>query len=280
MYDSFSSDYDCFVDWEARLPAELPFIERQLQAVEASRVLDVACGTGMHTIALAQKGYETAGADLSVGMIERARANAAATGVDVRFEAAGFGGLARAFGMSRPEEPGLERLPSAASSSSAASSGRRGVSLDALLCLGNSLPHLLTPADLKAALADFAACLRRGGLLLIQNRNFDAVMARGERWMEPQARREGAIEWLFLRFYDFQPDGTLTFNLATLRREEAGDWSQRVASTQLRPLLQAELVAALAEAGFAAAARYGDMSGAPFDPRVSPNLVITTRRHV
>jgi glycine/sarcosine N-methyltransferase len=73
-----------------------------------------------------------------------------------------------------------------------------------------TLPHLLTPADLAAALADFAACLRPGGLLLIQNRNLDAVLVRRQRWMEPRARREGEAEWLFLRFYDFEPDGTLT----------------------------------------------------------------------
>jgi signal transduction histidine kinase len=33
MYDSFSADYDRFVDWPGRLAAELPFIERQLETV-------------------------------------------------------------------------------------------------------------------------------------------------------------------------------------------------------------------------------------------------------
>jgi hypothetical protein len=47
MYDDFSSDYDRFVDWPGRLAAELPFIERQLRAVGARRVLDAACGTGV-----------------------------------------------------------------------------------------------------------------------------------------------------------------------------------------------------------------------------------------
>ncbi|MDY7040920.1 MAG: class I SAM-dependent methyltransferase, partial [Chloroflexota bacterium] len=77
LYDPFSSDYDRFVNWKERLAYELPFIERQLTAVGARRVLDAACGTGMHAIALAQRGYEVIGADLSAGMIERARENAA-----------------------------------------------------------------------------------------------------------------------------------------------------------------------------------------------------------
>jgi glycine/sarcosine N-methyltransferase len=281
MYEGFSADYDRFVDWSARLAAELPFVERQLQAMGACRVLDAACGTGMHAIALAQRGYAVAGADLSPGMVERARSNAAAAGLEVQFRVAGFGALARTFGRAPgPEDPRLDDPPSAASSGRRGST-RTGPGFDALLCLGNSLPHLLIPAELAAALADFAACLRPGGLLLIQNRNFDRVLARGERWMDPQVHREGEKEWLFLRFYDFEPDGTLTFNLVTLRRggegEGAGDWRQRVAATRLRPLRQAELMAALDTAGFAGIACWGDMQYAPFDPEVSPNLVVAAR---
>jgi SAM-dependent methyltransferase len=267
MYDDFSADYDRFVEWPSRLAVELPFIEQQLQAVEAHRVLDAACGTGMHSVALAQQGYAMTGTDLNAGMVERARANATAAGpvlsraegVDVQFEVAGFGELARTL------TPALS-LPG------------RGSSFDAVLCLGNSLPHLLTPASLAAALADFAACLRPGGLLLIQNRNFDAVLAHRERWMEPQARQEGETEWLFLRFYDFEPDGKVTFNLVTLRRERAGEWSQQVTTTRLRPLQQEELVEALDTAGFGESTCWGDMQGAPFDAEASPNLVVTAQR--
>jgi glycine/sarcosine N-methyltransferase len=272
MYEGFSADYDRFVDWPARLAAELPFIERQLQGVGARRVLDAACGTGMHAVALAQRGYAVAGADLSAGMVERARSNAAMAGVETRFEVAGFGGMARAFG-GVSNVKGLPR---------ATSLGRHGPigsdsGFDAVLCLGNSLPHLLTPAELAAALADFAACLRPGGLLLVQNRNFDRVLARGERWMDPQVHREGEKEWLFLRFYDFEPDGTLTFNLVALQRERAGNWRQQVATTRLRPLQQEELTVALKAAGFMEVTCWGDMQGASFDPEVSPNLVVTAR---
>jgi glycine/sarcosine N-methyltransferase len=247
MYDDFSFDYDRFVDWPGRLAAEIPFIEGQLQAVGARRVLDIACGTGMHALELARRGYAVVGADLSAGMIDRARANAVAAGVAVQFEVAGFGEL----------------------------SARIGTGFDAVLCLGNSLPHLLTPADLTAGLADFAACLRPGGLLLIQNRNFDAVLSRGERWMEPQAHCEEEAEGLFLRFYDFEPDGTLTFNLVTLHREGYGQWTQRVTSTSLRPWVQAELLIALDVAGFRDCTCWGDMRGTSFDPHRSPNLIVT-----
>lgn len=257
MYDAFSSDYDRFVNWPSRLGYELPFIEGQLNALKtgqpgrAVRVLDSACGTGMHAIALAQRGFAVAGADLSAGMIERARANAASSNLSISFEPVGFGAQALVFARQA-------LLP-----------------FDALLCLGNSLPHLLSAGDLAKALADFAACLRPGGLLLLQSRNFDAVMVHRERWMEPQSYRQDQNEWIFLRFYDYTPDGLIDFNILTLKRTAEGPWAQTVTTTRLRPLLQSELLTALTAAGFTSTASYGDMHAAPFDPAKSGNLIVT-----
>ena len=247
LYDAFSADYDRFVDWEARLAYELPFLEQLLSECDIHRVLDAACGTGHHVVALAQRGFEAAGADLSAGMIALARQNAAMAGRDIPFTLAGFGQLA----------------------------DRVGGHFDALLCLGNSLPHVLTEGELEATLADFAAALRPGGLLVIQNRNFDGVMADRVRWMGPQAHQEGDKEWLFLRFYDFNSDGTLTFNVVTLQRDGRGGWTQQVETGRLRPWLHAELQRMIAAAGFGAVTCYGSMTGTPFNPQASDNVVIT-----
>lgn len=264
MYDSFSNDYDRFVNWANRLDFELPFIERQLQQLGSERrpvrVLDAACGTGMHAIALARKGYQAAGADFSAGMVERAWANAQAAGAQVPFIRAGFGEIADTIRAESFPSEKSDLLP-----------------FDALLCLGNSLPHVLTAADLAKALEDFAACLRPGGLALIQNRNFDAVLQQRERWMEPQPYREGDREWIFLRFYDYEANGLIRFNIVTLYREGQGTWQQQVTSTQLYPLRQAELVGALEAAGFDEIESMGGMNVAAFDPRSSGNLIITAR---
>lgn len=246
-YDTFSSDYDKFVNWEGRLAFELPFLEQQMQAAPGKSVLDAACGTGMHAIALAQRGYAAAGADLSAGMIEQARRNAEAAGVRVDLRAAGFGGLAETF--PRP--------------------------FGALICLGNSLPHVSGPLELAAALEDFAACLVAGGVLVLQNRNFDAVTAARARWMEPQGYREGEREWVFVRFYDYLPDGNIQFNILTLTRQGAGGWGQQVTTTFLYPLLHRELSEALREAGFGQIQAYGSLNGEPFAAASSGNLVIT-----
>ena len=258
-YDSFSKDYDRFVNWQNRLAAELPFVEGVVQSLNSDKkgnvsILDAACGTGMHAIALAQRGYRTAGADLSPGMIQKAADNAAAAGVSVRFEPCGFGGLSGCF-------RGDPLMP-----------------FDLLLCLGNSLPHLLSEDDIRAALVDFAACLRPGGVLILQNRNFDAVLEKKERWIGPQSHRDGMSEWLFLRFYDFDPDGLITFNIMRLMRPEDGDWQQRVAVTRLFPLRQVQLQELLAETGFERVECFGLMDAVPFDPHTSENLVVVARK--
>jgi glycine/sarcosine N-methyltransferase len=251
LYDSFSANYDRFVNWDQRLRYELPFIEEQLAAVDARRLVDAACGTGMHAIALAKRGYRVVGADVSVGMIQQARTNAAGLDCDVSFRVAGLGELA-------PQLDG---------------------SYDAVLCLGNSLPHLLTAEALRAALVDFHRVLRRGGLLMIQNRNFDRVMQdKYARWMEPQAYHEGGTEWLFVRFYDFGQDGTWTFNVMTLSRSDSGGWEQEIDSTLLQPWLRNELEDMVALAGFRDSALYGDMTGAAYDSLSSGNLVMTAKR--
>jgi glycine/sarcosine N-methyltransferase len=246
LYDALAADYDRFVNWEARLAHELPFFDGLFEAEGIHRVLDAACGTGHHAIALARRGYQVVGADLSEAMVDQARENAAAAGVDVTFAVAGLGDLRSL-----------------------------GATFDAAICLGNSLPHLLTEQSLAGALDDFAAVLRLGGLLVIQNRNFDRVWAERERFMAPQTYRDGQQEWVFVRFYDFHPE-TVTFNMVRLKRQAEG-WTQDVESTELRALFWREMATLLAEAGFEVGF-YGDYKGSAFDEAQSGDLIAVARR--
>jgi SAM-dependent methyltransferase len=53
-----------------------------------SKVLDVGCGTGEHTILLTRLGYDVLGVDFAPHAVDQARVNAAHKGVDARFEVA------------------------------------------------------------------------------------------------------------------------------------------------------------------------------------------------
>ncbi|MRS02562.1 class I SAM-dependent methyltransferase [bacterium] len=256
MYDQFASDYDRFVNWDNRLGFEIPLIEKILCEVnnplgEPLTILDAACGTGMHALALTRAGYQVAGADFSTEMIKKAELNALSVNLELPLKAVGFGSLASAFGESR---------------------------FDAVLCLGNSLPHLIDENELLAALNDFFACLKQGGLLLIQNRNFDAVMHKKDRWLEPQAFQEGDAQWVFERFYDFNSDGTIGFSIVNLHRNKLSKWKSTVVSTLLKPQLRDDLYQKVARAGFSHTRTFGTLGGDPFDPLSSGNLILVARK--
>ena len=247
LYDALAADYDRFVNWEGRLSHELPFFLSLFEEQGVQRVLDTACGTGHHAIALARQGYQVVGTDLSAPMVERARENASVAGVDVAFCVAGLGELS-----------GL------------------GQTFDAAICLGNSLPHLLSAPAVEGALADLASVIRPDGLLVLQNRNFDRVWVERERFMAPQSARDAEGEWLFLRFYDFHQD-TVTFNMLRLRRTEDG-WVQGVESTELRPIFRDNLAETLSAVGFGEIAFYGSYDGSAFDPVRSGDLIAVAKR--
>ena len=81
-YDALAADYDRLVDedfWMRQL-----LWDRYLRLFPpGSRVLDVACGTGLDTLFLARSGMETAGIDASPGMIGQLRAKAGRAGLAV-----------------------------------------------------------------------------------------------------------------------------------------------------------------------------------------------------
>lgn len=247
FYESLAAEYDRFVNWDARLAHELPHLTRLFSnESRITRILDSACGTGQHALALARVGYHVVGTDQSPAMIQQARHNAARQDSDVPFIVAGLGNLQAAVGEQEP--------------------------FDAVLCLGNSLPHLLTPEKVQGALNDFAAILRPHGLLVIQNRNFDRVWAERERFMNPQSHGNGPDERIFVRFYDFHAH-TITFTMIQLYRNQSGGWLQDAESTELRPVFGADLSSALDSAGFERVALYGSYDGTPFDSQQSNDLI-------
>jgi glycine/sarcosine N-methyltransferase len=256
FYDQFADDYDRFVNWEARLVLEVPFLKAQLASIsrksdQKNTILDAACGTGQHLIALVEQGFEGVGADFSSQMIAIAKANAEEKKLDIPFKQASFGQLVDTFGKN---------------------------SFDGLICLGNSLPHVLQDRAMDATLTDFKRVLRPGSKIIIQNRNFDQIMQAQNRWMDPQTHREGSKTWIFYRFYDFEADGLITFNFVTLfsaRGEEP--FQQRIVSTRLRPWNCEQMVNFLRQAGFGGIQRYGDLQGTPFDAETSGNLVLIAR---
>lgn len=253
MYDKFSQDDDRFVNRDSCLASEIPFILSKLSSSKTNEnqwILDAACGTGHHAIALAKHGLNCVGVDNSIGMIKLAKENALNQDVNVTFRQVGFGELETTFEANR---------------------------FDGLLCLGNSLPHILSEKSLGNSLMDFRSVLKDDAILIIQNRNFDKILATKNRWMPPQTYREGDNTWIFSRFYDFYGDDRINFNIQIITSQGGEDFTQEIISTPLRPIKKETLGKMLIETGFTGLQYFGDLEGSEFNIDTSPNLVVVAK---
>src|SRR5262249_46605696 len=66
--------------------AEANFIQSMLQVAPPARLLDVPCGGGRHSLALAQRGYQMTGVDISAAFLDVARTNEAQRPAKVQWE--------------------------------------------------------------------------------------------------------------------------------------------------------------------------------------------------
>jgi SAM-dependent methyltransferase len=77
--------------WRNIMPEEVTeqeadFLQQQLKLAPGARVLDVPCGTGRHSCALAARGFQVTGVDLSSTCLSEARALAAKKALSVTWE--------------------------------------------------------------------------------------------------------------------------------------------------------------------------------------------------
>ncbi len=147
----FVSKWDELIDWERRQAGEGAFFVEELKKREVSDVLDVATGTGFHSISLLRAGFRVVSADGNPNMLGQASMNAKKLGCKMQPVNADW-----RFLSSEIEER-----------------------YDAVICLGNSFTHLFCEKDRRRALAEYYSLLRPNGILVIDQRNYDSILDNG-----------------------------------------------------------------------------------------------------
>ncbi|KUF16636.1 methyltransferase domain-containing protein [Streptomyces silvensis] len=203
---SFVEKWDSLIDWERRAQSEGNFFIDLLRKRGVKSVLDVATGTGFHSVRLLAAGFDTVSADGSADMLAAAFANGMEDGHVMRVVQADWRWLNR-------DVHG---------------------EYDAIVCLGNSFTHLFSERDRRRALAEFYAMLKHDGILVLDQRNYDAILDDGytskhtyyycgeDVSVEPEYVDEGLVRMR----YSFPDDSVYHLNMFPLRK----DYTRRLMS--------------------------------------------------
>ena len=151
FYDALTPYYHLiFADWEVSIGNQsraLDGIIRSTGSAPTRTVLDAACGIGTQSIGLAQLGYAVTASDLSPSAVARAQREASQRGLSIQCSVADMRGV----------------------------HAHHRRTFDVVLACDNAIPHLLSDADILAALEQFYRCVRPGGLCLISVRDYSAL---------------------------------------------------------------------------------------------------------
>lgn len=148
---SFVEKWDELIDWNARASSEGQFFVDILKARGKEKILDVATGTGFHSVQLLKAGFDVTSADGNAEM------------------------LSKAFESARDKNLILQAVQADWRWLNKDVHGK----YDAIVCLGNSFTHLFDERDRRRALAEFYAALKHDGILIMDQRNYDSILDDG-----------------------------------------------------------------------------------------------------
>ena len=189
-YDALAPVYHLIHgDWEAGVLRQGEALDALIRApgpAGAADVLDAACGIGTQSLGLAGRGYRVTGSDLSPAAIARAGAEARQRGLDAAFSVADM----------------------------RAAFEHHGRAFDVVLACDNSVPHLLTDAEIARAFGQFWRCTRPGGLCLVSVRDYDVMPREGVETQHHGVREEGGVRHVVFQVRDFRRGGGRTYEVA------------------------------------------------------------------
>ncbi|HWJ02936.1 MAG TPA: class I SAM-dependent methyltransferase [Verrucomicrobiae bacterium] len=209
------------------------FLKNYLTREKINSVLDVGCGSGSYVLELAGWGIRTMGVDLSPEMVNIARAKVPEQDKNSSFA---VGNMLDLTGI-----PGQ---------------------FDGVLCLGNTLAHLIEPGELSQALNQFK---QKGKHLLLQVVNYDRVLAKQITEL-PEITTPNLV---FRRFYEHLPSGLIKFSMEI----ELGDKTKLSEANTLSALTRDALTEKLVDAGWRPTEWWGSFAGEEWSSEAPATIV-------
>ncbi len=163
----------------------------------SGQALDLGCGSGFQTLALAERGFSVVAIDSSATLLEELREHTAATITD---------GTIRA-GAVITVEHDLSDLAGCAS---------LPASVEVAVCMGDTLSHLPSKAAVAEMFAQVTKRLAPGGLFVVGYRDL-SVAAEGLNRFIPVRSDDGRVMTCFLDFREDEPDSVTVTDLIHVR---------------------------------------------------------------
>jgi SAM-dependent methyltransferase len=207
----------------------------------SGKIIEVGCGTGATSIALAKAGFGVAASDLDPAMVAQAGHSG---GFEVETGSSGYFPQAGKVKFSIDDMTGaLIKAPPSSS--------------EQVLCLGNTLPHLIGSDDIAGFFLAASKALKEGGTLVIQLLNYPMIVKKGALDL-PELKGDNLR---FRRRQVYNPKiGLVEFSTEV----ESGNDITR-ATHLLRPVDVKEMTASAVQAGLTECGIYQDWIGTAFD---------------
>jgi glycine/sarcosine N-methyltransferase len=238
--------FDEAINWQGRLAQELPFLQSWLNSWQATHVLDLACGSGRHTAALAGAGYQMTGSDLQDDMLEEAARQCAKTPCT----------------LIQKDMCENHDLPAQ----------------DAILCLGNSLCLLPDMQHVTRCLDQIFKQLKPTGGIILHVLNYD-------RFIDPDMsffplrtlyQESGEVKAHFQKIIELHSDFAHV-HMLKISNETSG-WNRQHRSDRLLRFDASSLQQMVQNAGFHEVQIYGNMKGETYCSATSHDMILTAKK--
>ena len=248
MKDSQNEFYSSISKYYAEIfpyqPVQLQFVKNRAGELIGKHVLDIGCATGELVIQLAKNGAIVTGIDLNEDLLEQAKTKIGLESSNSKFRKGNMLELKAGF-----------------------QSGQ----FDAVLCFGNTLVHLQSPALVQQMLDGVFAVLKPGGHFLLQILDYDFILS------EPVTELP-VIDTENIRFtrkYRFPESGSLiSFQTELLIKSENKNIHNE---TPLLAIRSRQLTELLQNAGFSEIELFSNFKLEPFGGKHLP-LVVSCRK--
>lgn len=234
FYDDLAPYYHLlYGDWENAVSeqgAALSSLLCELGVASGASIHDAACGIGTQTLGLLASGYRVSASDLSPGAVQRLQAELSKRNLQADVFVDDLRNLARLDAGSKA----------------------------AILACDNSIPHLLSDAEILESFRSCLRCLEPGGFALISVRDYARIERKSPDVRPYGLRYEGANRFLAVQAWEWDGD-QYDVRMYLTSESAAGECTTRVLKSRYYAVTVDRLIELMREAGFAGVQRRDDV---------------------